>query len=202
MHARAVWRFFRAGSDEDRIVIFDGEGSEMRRVDIALPRQAGKERLCLADYVRPLSPSGTPTDNVALFIVSAGDGIRARYERYKADGEYLFSHAIQALALETAEAAAEWLHHKLRGQWGFPDPDGVTMLDRFQAHYRGKRYSFGYPACPDLALQRPLFDLLSPAEIGVALTDELMMDPEASVSAIVLHHPEAKYFAVGKEYLE
>ena len=202
MHARAVWRFFRAGSEGDRIVIFDCESPNKRRVEIPLPRQAAGERLCMADYVRPLSRAGEPTDNVALFVVTAGAGIRELYERYKADGAYLLCHAIQALALETAEAAAEWLHHKLRGQWGFPDPNETTMLDRFQAHYRGKRYSFGYPACPDLGLQKPLFELLDPAEIGVTLTDELMMEPEASVSAVVLHHPEAKYFSVGKEYLE
>jgi 5-methyltetrahydrofolate--homocysteine methyltransferase len=201
MQARAVWRFFRAGSEADRIVLHDGEGPSRRRVEIPLPRQSGGERLCMADYVRPLSRGGDPTDSVALFVVTAGHGIRALYERYKTDGAYLFSHAIQALALETAEAAAEWLHHKLRGQWGFPDPVETTMMDRFQAHYRGRRYSFGYPACPDLALQRPLFELLTPADIGVTLTEELMMEPEASVSAVVLHHPEARYFSVGKEYL-
>ena len=75
------------------------------------------------------------------------------------------------------------------------------MQDRFQARYRGKRYSFGYPACPDLAMQVPLFSLLRPEEIGVTLTEEHMMEPEASVSAIVLHHPDARYFAVGKEHL-
>ena len=68
------------------------------------------------------------------------------------------------------------------------------MLDRFRANYRGKRYSFGYPACPDLSLQRDLFDLLKPEDIGVQLTEEFMMDPEASVSAVVFHHPEARYF--------
>ena len=88
------------------------------------------------------------------------------------------------------------MHHKLRGQWGFPDPAGLSMLDRFRANYRGKRYSFGYPACPDLALQEPLFDLLDPGEIGIELTEGHMMEPEASVSALVLHHPEAKYFLV------
>jgi len=75
-------------------------------------------------------------------------------------------------------------------------------MDRFQAHYHGKRYSFGYPACPDLGLQVKLFELLDPTEIGVTLTEEYMMEPEASVSALVLHHGDAKYFSAGKEYLE
>ena len=129
--------------------------------------------------------------------MTAGEGIRARAEQLKERGDLLKSHAIQALALETAEAAAEWLHHKLRGRWGIPDEPGTTMRDRFRAAYRGKRYSFGYPACPDLSLQRRLFDLLRPEDIGITLTEGFMMEPEASVSAVVLHHPDARYFSVG-----
>jgi 5-methyltetrahydrofolate--homocysteine methyltransferase len=86
------------------------------------------------------------------------------------------------------------LHTRLRTQWGFPDPPGLSMEDRLKARYRGIRVSFGYPACPNLADQRILFDLLEPSQIGLGLTEGFMMDPEASVSALVLHHPEAKYF--------
>jgi 5-methyltetrahydrofolate--homocysteine methyltransferase len=183
MVARAVWRFFPARRRGDAIRI----GAR----DFPFPRQQRGDGMCLADYV-----AEGPGDHVGLFLVTAGDGIRERAERYKAEGLYLKSHAIQALALETAEAAAEWLHGKLRGQWGFPDPPETKMLDRFRARYRGKRYSFGYPACPDLALQEPLFELLQPEEIGVTLTEEHMMEPEASVSALVFHHPGARYFSV------
>jgi 5-methyltetrahydrofolate--homocysteine methyltransferase len=183
MVARAVWRFCPARRMGDAIRIGD--------TDFPFPRQARGDGLCLADFV-----AGDPGDHLGLFVVAAGEGIRERAERYKQAGEYLKSHAIQALALETAEAAAEWLHAKLRGQWGFPDPPETTMRDRFRAAYRGKRFSFGYPACPDLALQEPLFDLLQPSEIGVTLTEEHMMDPEASVSALVFHHPGARYFSV------
>ena len=95
-----------------------------------------------------------------------------------------------------AEGAAELVHARLRALWGFDDPPETTMRDRFAARYRGKRYSFGYPACPDLAGQEPLFAALKPEEIGVHLTEGHMMDPEASVSAVVFHHPEAKYFGV------
>ena len=87
---------------------------------------------------------------MALFVTTAGEGMRERAEDLKAEGRYLLCHALQALAVETAEAAAEWLHRRIRERWGFPDPPETTMLDRFQARYRGKRYSFGYPACPDL----------------------------------------------------
>ena len=109
-------------------------------------------------------------------------------------GQYLRSHALQALAIETAEAFAEMLHARLRTQWGFPDPPGLALSDKLKAHYRGIRVSFGYPACPDLADQRILFDLLKPEQVGLGLTEGFMMDPEASVSALVFHHPEAKYF--------
>ena len=122
--------------------------------------------------------------------------MRARVEAWKQAGEYLKSHAFAALALETAEAAAEWLHRKLRADWGFADGAEIALHDRLQARYRGKRYSFGYPACPDLAGQRQLFAALRPEEIGVELTEGDMMDPEASVSALVFHHPEARYFGV------
>jgi 5-methyltetrahydrofolate--homocysteine methyltransferase len=153
------------------------------------------ERLCLSDFVRPRG-AGAPRDSVALFLTTAGEGVRDRAEQLKAAGEYLLCHALQALAVETAEAAAEWLHARLRGAWGFPDPTDLTETDRLQARYRGKRYSFGYPACPELADQVTLFRLLDGRKIGVELTDGYMMDPEASVSALVLHHPQARYFAV------
>jgi 5-methyltetrahydrofolate--homocysteine methyltransferase len=108
----------------------------------------------------------------------------------------LKSHVIQALALETAEACAEWLHRRVREDWGFPDPPETTMLDRFKAKHRGRRYSFGYPACPELDDQRGLFELLRPEDIGISLTEGCMMDPEASVSALVFHHPDCMYFDV------
>ena len=134
--------------------------------------------------------------NICLFAVTAGEGIRELGRSLTSQGQYLESHAVQALALETAEAYAELLHAKIRGMWGFADPVDMTMTQRFQAKYRGKRYSYGYPACPELSEQDKLFSLINPGRIGIHLTDEHMMDPEASVSAIVFHHPDAKYFAV------
>ncbi len=190
LSASALYRFFPAASDGNRLLI----GAHDRPSAVfTFPRQRTGDRECIADYVHPIG--GAP-DSVALFVASSGKGVRARAEALKAEGRYLLCHALQALALETAEAAAEWLHRKLRERWGFPDAEGTTMLDRFQARYRGKRYSFGYPACPDLALQEPLFRLLRPERIGVNLTDGFMMDPEASVSAVVVHHSQAKYFGV------
>jgi 5-methyltetrahydrofolate--homocysteine methyltransferase len=181
MAARAVWRFFPARASGETVRV----GGE----SLTFPRQRGGERLCLADFVGE-------EDVLCLFAVTAGEGVRERAERWKGKGEFVRSHAVQALAIETAEAAAEWLHSKLRGLWGFPDAADLPMLERFRAKYRGKRYSFGYPACPDLAMQEVLWRLIDPTEIGIALTEGHMMDPEASVSALVLHHPDARYFSV------
>ncbi len=188
MHARAVWRFFPAEAEGNRITLRDPETG---RVAAAwdFPRQNREGGMSLADYV-------LPGDHVALFVTTAGEGIRERVEEWKRAGEYLKSHAFAALALETAEAAAEYLHACIRKDWGHPDPDDLTLEDKLAARYRGKRYSFGYPACPDLAFQRELFRALRPEEIGVQLTEGDMMDPEASVSALVFHHPDARYFGV------
>ncbi|MBI4446415.1 MAG: methionine synthase [Acidobacteria bacterium] len=194
MQAHAVWQFFRALSDQDSILLLNDGGDVLCQFEF--PRQSGPPGLCLADYVIPKGDNSRPSDSICLFAVTAGLGIRQAYEAYKKQGEYLKSHAVQALAVETAEALAEWLHAKLRGLWGFPDPATVTIQDRLQGRYRGKRYSFGYPACPDLSDQKKLWSLLQPEEIGIALTEEYMMEPEASVSALVLHHPQARYFAV------
>jgi 5-methyltetrahydrofolate--homocysteine methyltransferase len=189
IEANALYQFFEARSSGDDLILYR-DGSEAARFH--LPRQRGGERLCLADYVRDAA-SGEP-DYVALFVVTCGAGVRQLSERWKEEGEYLRSHAVQALAIELAEALAEMLHARLRTQWGFPDPPGLALEEKLKAHYRGLRVSFGYPACPNLADQRILFDLLEPAQIGLGLTEGFMMDPEASVSALVFHHPEAKYF--------
>ena len=188
MVARAVWRFFPARAEGERLTLLDPESGTVA-ASWLLPRQSGPDGLCLTDYV-------LAGDHVALLVASAGAGVRERVEAWKARGEYLRSHAWAALALETAEAAAEHLHARLRTLWGIPDPPATTVHDRHQARYRGKRYSFGYPACPDLTGQRALFAALAPEEIGVVLTDGDMMEPEASVSALVFHHPEARYFGV------
>ena len=176
-------------------------------------RQRKPDGLCLSDFVNPPQQSGSPRpdggegqgegaikrDSVALFVVGAGAGIRQRAEEYKAKGEYLKSHALQALAIETAEGCAEWLHRRIREDWGFPDPADMTMIERFTTKYQGRRYSFGYPACPALEDQAGIWKLLKPEEIGVQLTEGFMMEPEASVSALVFHHPDATYFSVGAQ---
>jgi len=190
---RAVWRFFRAVGEGDDLVLLDPAGDPVER--FSLPRQPAGGRLCAADFVLPTGRDGV--DHVALFVTTCGAGVRARSESLNAAGRYLLGHALQALALEGAEAMAEWLHADLRARWGFADPPELSMADRFKARYRGIRLSPGYPACPELADQRRIFGLLEPEDVGVVLTDGDMMDPEASVSALVFHHPAGRYFSVG-----
>jgi 5-methyltetrahydrofolate--homocysteine methyltransferase len=189
MKARGVYRFFKAAGRGNTLFLYDSAGREVERFEF--PRERKPEGLCLSDFVRP---AGGEPDYVCLFVTSTGDGIRARAEELKTRGDYVLSHTLQALAIEAAEAYAEKLHRDLRTAWGFPDPPGLSMTDRFKAKYQGVRVSFGYPACPNLADQEKLFRLLGPEEIGVRLTEGQMMDPEASVSALVFHHSQAEYF--------
>jgi 5-methyltetrahydrofolate--homocysteine methyltransferase len=193
---QALYRFYPANSDGNELVLFDPAGSGTEVMRFNFPRQSGGERLCVADFVLPLA--GGQKDNLALFVVSCGQGIREKAEAMKVAGDYLDSHLLQALALESAEATAEFLHKRIRNSWGIVDDPALTMKQLFNADYQGIRVSFGYPACPELSDQKKLFHLLKPEQIGVHLTEGDMMDPEASVSALVIHHPEGRYFDVSR----
>lgn len=173
---RGVYRFFNARRDGDGIVLMDEKETELVRLDF--PRQAQGAKLCLADYV-----AADKLDTVALFCVTAGSEITDLANRHKYKKEYATSHIVYSLALEAAEAAANLTHRRIQEDWGIGD--------------RGCRYSPGYSAFPQLEAQRELFRLLEiEARLGVTLTEGLMMAPEASVTALALHHPEARYFVV------
>ncbi|WP_445613660.1 methionine synthase [Geobacillus sp. YF-1] len=189
-----VYRFFPAQSDGNRVYIYDPTDRQTVLETFDFPRQPRAPHLCLADYLK--SKESGEMDYVGFFAVTAGHGIRELAQQWKDEGEFLKSHAIQALALEIAEGFAERIHQIMRDRWGFPDDPDFTMEERFAAKYQGQRYSFGYPACPNLEDQEKLFRLLHPEDVGIRLTDGYMMEPEASVSAIVVAHPEARYFNV------
>jgi 5-methyltetrahydrofolate--homocysteine methyltransferase len=196
IRAAAVYKFFRAAAEGETLHILSPDGAQVLE-SFHFGRQTVNEGLCLADYTLP---RGDRPDYVALFATTVGPGVRALAEQWKAEGEYVRSHILQVLALEGAEAFAELLHQKLREMWGIPDAPGTTIHDLFKVRYRGIRVSFGYPACPRLEDQQQLFRLLDvERQIGVQLTEGLMMDPEASVSALVLHHPDAKYFSLSPD---
>jgi 5-methyltetrahydrofolate--homocysteine methyltransferase len=200
--ARAAYRFFPAHSDGDRTLMVYAQDGKRVLESFTFGRQTDDPGLCLADYVTPTASDRT--DYVAMMLTTIGEGVRELAEEWKTQGEYLRSHVLQILALEGAEAFAELLHQKIRQMWGFGDPADITHKDLFQARYHGKRFSFGYPACPRLEDQAQLFRLLELEEsgLGVRLTEGYMMDPESSVSALIFHNPLAKYFTLSTADIE
>src|SRR5262249_28433208 len=153
---------FEAERDDNAIRLYTvGGTAPVETFDFG--RQAKSDGLCLSDFV--LDPEEGKRDHIVLFVVTAGEGVIAHSEQAKRSGEFFKAHAIQALAIETAEGCAEWLHRRIREDWGFPDSPSMTMQERFTSRYRGKRYSFGYPACPNLEDQAKLWRLLKPEDI-------------------------------------
>ncbi len=201
VNSNAVFKFFPCQGDGQKLLVYSPDGQSVLEI-FYFGRQSQRDGLCLADYVRPKDNPDGPDDMdyVAMFVTSVGSGTLELSERLKAEGRFLDSHILQALALESAEAFAELLHQQIRQMWGFGDPPGISHQDLFRTQYRGRRYSFGYPACPRLEDQDKLFRLLDvTANIGVELTEGFMMDPESSVSALVFHHPDAKYFNLNEQ---
>ncbi len=193
---KAVFKFFAADATGDRMNLYESPSASAPLAGFDFPRQPAGERLCLADFVKP---AGTERDYAAMFVVTCGAGIRELSDQYRDDGEYLKSHALQSIAIEAAEGFAELIHSHIRKMWGIGDPPGMSIREKFQGKYRGVRVSFGYPACPNLEDQAILFKLLDPEKnCGVTLTEGFMMEPEATVSALVFHHPKARYFSVGQ----
>ena len=217
--AMAVFKFFPCHGDSQRLLVYGPDGETVLE-SFYFGRQSERDGLCLADYVLPKSPEpafgkGGPgvkspvqggvagMDYIAMFVTAVGSGVLDFSARLKEAGRFLDSHILQALALESAEGFAELLHQQIRQMWGFGDPTGIPYLDLFRTQYRGRRYSFGYPACPRLEDQEKLFRLLDvTANIRVELTEGFMMDPESSVSALVFHHPDAKYFNLSEGDIE
>lgn len=196
IRANGMYRFFPAQSRGNDVIVYDPEDQSRVLHTFSFPRQEVEPYLCLADYIR--SVDSGEMDYIGFLVVTAGEGISELAREWRESGDYLRSHALQSTALEVAEAFAERIHHIMRDVWGISDHAQMTMQERFSAKYIGQRFSFGYPACPNLEDQGPLFKLMQPQDIGIDLTEGFMMEPEASVSAIVFAHPEARYFNVDK----
>ena len=189
---QAVWGYFPANADGNDLIVYGDDDRERGR--FSFPRQADRRRLCIADYFRPVE-SGE-RDVLALQLVTLGDRVAPReQELFESDQytDYLFLHG---LAVETTEALAELVHQEVRRELGLAAADAPEVTGLFRQEYRGARYSFGYPACPELADQVLLCELLEPGRIGVSLSEEYQLVPEVSTSAVVTHHPEAAYFSV------
>ncbi|MEV0207539.1 methionine synthase [Streptomyces sp. NPDC050788] len=190
LEAAVVYGYFPCVSKDDDLIILDEHGNERTR--FTFPRQRRGRRLCLADFFRP-QESGE-TDVVGLQVVTVGSRIgeeTARMFEANAYRDYLELHG---LSVQLAEALAEYWHARVRSELGFAGEDPAEMEDMFALKYRGARFSLGYGACPNLEDRAKIADLLEPERIGVQLSEEFQLHPEQSTDAIVIHHPEAKYF--------
>nr|WP_238420120.1 methionine synthase [Streptomyces taklimakanensis] len=190
LEAAVVYGYFPCHSEGDDLVVLDEDGGE--RCRFTFPRQRRGRRLCLADFFRP-ARSGE-TDVVGLQVVTVGSRIgEATAELFAADAyrDYLELHG---LSVQLAEALAEYWHARVRSELGFAGQDPDAIEDMFALKYRGARFSLGYGACPDLEDRGKIAELLRPERIGVKLSEEFQLHPEQSTDAIVVHHPEAKYF--------
>jgi 5-methyltetrahydrofolate--homocysteine methyltransferase len=198
-HPRAVWGYFPAQSDGNDLIVYDPPVSPgdsypgPERLRFSFPRQKEGRQLCIADFFR--SRSSGEMDVLGLSLVTMGSEVSQEANRLFAAGEYTRYLYVHGLGVETAEALAEYLHRLMRQELGIAGEDAADIRDLFHQKYRGSRYSFGYPACPNLEDQTKLFVLLHPEEnVGVRLTTGFLLEPEQSTSAIVVHHPAAKYF--------
>ncbi|HKJ05291.1 MAG TPA: vitamin B12 dependent-methionine synthase activation domain-containing protein [Geopsychrobacteraceae bacterium] len=189
LQPQVVYGYFPCRSEGDNLIVSD----EARTFTFDFPRQSVAPNLCIADYFKGQDPG---EDLVGFFVVTIGERLaEITAELFQNDSyhDYLMMHGI---GVELTDALAEYWHQWMREEMGFAEPAHEENIDYVTQEYRGSRYGFGYPACPDLDAHRDLFELLKPEEIGVSLTENLEMVPEMSTSAIVVHHPQAKYFAI------
>ncbi|MCW2491463.1 MAG: methionine synthase [Frankiales bacterium] len=191
LEAAVVYGYFRCVSDGNKLIILGEDGREPESFDF--PRQRRERRLCLADFFR--SRESGETDVVAFHIVTMGRRISEFANELFAANNYRDYLEVHGLSVQLTEALAEYWHRRVRSELGYLAEDSEDLDEIFKQGYRGSRYSFGYPACPNLEDQEQLFRLLEPERIGVELSEEYQLVPEQSTSAIIVPHPEAKYFA-------
>ena len=195
-----VYGYFPVWSQGDRVVIGDAAifADEGRRVPVAhfdFPRQQRGRFLCLADYVRPESAlAAGSADVLGLTVVTMGSRVSAATKDLFEADKYRDYLELHGLSVQLAEALAEYWHSRVRSELGIAGHDAGDLAGVLKQRYQGERYSFGYPACPDLEQQAVLFKLLDPGRIGVQLSEEFQLHPEQSTSALIFHHPEATYF--------
>jgi len=189
-----VWGYFPVNSEGDDLIVWTDDDRRTERVRFHFPRQRKDRFLCIADFFR--SVDSGEADYAAFHVVTMGSRATERERELFAANRYQDYLLCHGLSVEMTEALAEYWHRRIREEWGFADEDGPTLAGLFRQQYRGSRYSWGYPACPDLEEQAKVDDLLDLSRIGVRLTEEFQLEPEQSTSAIIVPHPEAKYFVV------
>jgi 5-methyltetrahydrofolate--homocysteine methyltransferase len=193
LEAAVVYGYFRCAGEGNDLIVLDRDGqTQLER--FTFPRQRRDRRLCLADFFKPRD--GGQTDVVAFQLATMGPRISEATAELFAKNAYREYLELHGLSVQLTEALAEYWHARIRRELGLAGDDPDDLDGFFRVGYRGARYSFGYPACPDLADRAKVVRLLGPSRIGVELSEELQLHPEQSTDAIVVHHPEAKYFSV------
>ena len=194
LEPKLIYGWYPCGSDGDSLVIFDPEDHDQEIERFEFPRQHGRRNLCISDFFRDIE-SGE-RDVLGLSCVTVGHKVSELAQQLFADDQYTEYLYVHGMGVECAEALAELWHKRMRQELGIDGEDHPNIKYLFQQKYRGSRYSFGYPACPEMSDQQKLFRLLEPERIGCVLTENDQIEPEQSTSAIIVHHPEAKYFNV------
>jgi 5-methyltetrahydrofolate--homocysteine methyltransferase len=190
---KSIIAFYPCAGDGNELVVFDPADPARELERISFPRQAQGRRLSIADFFEPITSA--QRDVVGFSIVTIGDEASRQTAKLFESGDFTKYLYLHGLSVETAEALAELVHKQAREYLGIAGEDSPRITDLFHQKYRGSRYSFGYPACPNLEDQAKIFRLLKPEEnIGVRLTEQFHLEPEQSTNAIIVHHPQAKYF--------
>jgi 5-methyltetrahydrofolate--homocysteine methyltransferase len=191
---RVAYGYFPCGRDGNSVVVFDPEQRERELGRFALPRQRSGNRYCIADFYQDLA-GGQPSDVLPMQAVTMGEKATAfAQELFKGDqySDYLYFHG---LGVQMAEALAEWVHARIRAELGFADPAEMPLRDVLAQRYRGSRYSFGYPACPNVADSRQQLAWLHTDRIGLSMDESDQLEPEQSTTALVALHSQARYFS-------
>ncbi|MEX1124662.1 MAG: methionine synthase [Acidimicrobiia bacterium] len=193
LRPQLVYGYFAANSDGNDLVIWDDESRSVELTRFTFPRQPEEPFYCISDFYRPM---GAEVDYVAFHIVTMGHEVSRRTAELFAENKYHDYLLLHGLGVELAESLAEYWHFRIRQEWGFADEDGPNLIGLFRQQYRGGRYSWGYPACPDLEDNEKVAWLLGADRLGIEVGEEtaFQYQPEQTTSALICHHPQAKYF--------
>ena len=193
---QVVYGYFPVNGDGEELIVWESESRDAELGRYRFPRQRQEPFLCISDFFRPWDGGAGEVDFAAFHIVTMGGAVSEETARLFADNRYQEYLLLHGLGVEMAEALAEYWHHRIRTEWGFVDEDGPTLGGLFRQQYRGGRYSWGYPACPDLEDNATVARLLGADRLGIEVSEETgwQYQPEQTTSAIICHHPRAKYF--------
>jgi 5-methyltetrahydrofolate--homocysteine methyltransferase len=189
---QVVWGHFPVAADGNDLIIFTDDERTTERTRFHFPRQHKEPYLCIADFFRPIASADK--DYASFMLVTMGSRVSERCQELFAENRYTDYLMLHGLGVEMAEALAEMWHLRIRQELGYAEEDGPSLFGLFRQQYRGGRYSWGYPACPDLTDNAKVADLLEADRIGVVVSEGFQLHPEQTTDAIICHHPMAKYF--------